>query len=254
MDISNLAHFFFSMVIPIAWISILKPFTSNLFKNFSQSLSVALLLSILVICGKEWIDADFSLNDIVSDFLGFFLGLSIISNSFHRRNIVLQKEEQREIFGHQISLRSTMGLMEMIERKSATFYSAAALQIKDKRASKICYLLARDAKSRANKITYILSGWRSHPLPNELPKSIENSFSSDQIFALNINRNHTPKEIIEIAIQHEKKKLSLFVKLEQLFQDHWKLMSLAPIVGNLDHEVHSLEACLAELEKQNKNS
>lgn len=252
MDSSNIVHFCFSFAVPMGWAIILRPFSRMLFRSWSGFLFTVLLLSLAAICGKEWLDAEPSVNDIVADILGFFLGIALITDYFYRREKTVDRAEEREVAGHRVSLRSTLSLIEKIERRSAEFYRKAAESSPSTRASGLCLLLANDANKRAKRVAFTLFGWKNRRDSEELTAAVENAFSSQKLFSLDVLPSSTPKEVLQIALEHEKKKLSLFTKLEGAFHEEWKVMQLEAILAKLSKEIRKLELCLAELDKESR--
>lgn len=249
MDASNIAHFCFSFTIPICWVVILRPFSRTLFKSWRGFMVSILILSLAAMVGKEFFDKEFGVNDIICDVLGFFMGITLISDHFYRREKTLNKSEEREVAGQKISIRSTLSLIEKIEMRSASFYRMAARKAPDPRTSGICILLARDARKRARKVAFSLLAWKSQPEMENLTEAVENAFSAQHLFSLDIPPSSTPKEILQIALDHEKKKFSLFSKLEEVFQEEWKKMQLGAVRTRLSKKIAKLELCLSELEK-----
>lgn len=252
MDTSNIAHFCFSFAVPIGWVLILRPLSRNIFRNWSGLLLTVLMLSLAAICAKELLDEQASVNDIVADILGFFLGFALISDHFYRRGKTLNRAEEREVQGHKVSLRSTLSLIEKIERRSCEFYRKAAKQLPSARASGLCFLLGQDAEKRAKQVAFSMTGWRNRGGGEELSAAVENAFSSQQLFALDFSPASSPKEVLQIALEHERKKFSIFSKLERAFHEEWKQMHMGAILAKLAKAIRKLELCLSELEKESR--
>lgn len=247
MDYTYLFHFFFALLIPPAWLLILSPFGKLFSHSWPKLLFWVLLFSLLVICSKELFDLKISINEIVSDVLGLFLGTAIISLRFLRRRKILKRVGDREVLGKTISLRSTMQLIESVERRSAYFYAEASRQIKDPKASRACKYSARDSLKYANRIAYTLSSWKKQNWENDFSKSLEKAFSADQIFSLNFSPSNSAKEVLQIALLHERAKLSLFSKFQGAFRELWQIMCLKLILDDLSGETKKLESILKEM-------
>lgn len=209
-----------------------------------------LFLSLLAIGGKELLDSEISINDLASDALGFFLGTALVFDQVHRKKRRLRQVPEKEVAGQSISLRSTLALIETIERRSADFYLRASAQLPNQRASGICFLLSQDASRRADRVTFTLSSLGRRNEPEEFSTAVETAFSSHHIFSLDFSPSSTAREVLEIALAHEKKKLSLFSKLEAAFHEEWKQMRLERVLDEISKEIQKLELCLAELDKE----
>jgi hypothetical protein len=247
LDPSNVFHFFFSLFIPLGWAVILRPFSRKIFRGWPSFFIFILAISFVSICGKELMDRRISLNDLAADILGFFFGLMILSLSFQRMGRKLDRTKEKIVVDYTISLRSTLALIERIERRSSEFYDTASIQISENKTSEICKLLSKDAQKRANNIGYMLSGWSRKPEPLHLASAIEKAFSSDQIFALDFSRVKNAKDALEIALDHERKKFALFSKFESAFHEEWKVIRLEMVLENLNLQVTKLEQLLAEI-------
>jgi hypothetical protein len=249
LDQSNIAHFTFSLLIPVGLAAIIFPFARSRFSSWPAFFVSVVFISFFLACAKEFIDAEFSINDIVSDLLGFLIGAALISDQYRRKLRKLRKVEDREVSGNRISLRGTLVFIEEIESRTANFYEKAAQQLTSARAAGLCDLLARDARKRSNRISFTLSNWHRSSAPEELVQAIERAFSSNNLFSLDFSLSCSPKEVLVIALNHEKNKLSLFSRLEEAFREEWKLVHLGRVLGKLHNQISKLEFCLSELEK-----
>jgi rubrerythrin len=248
VDSSNLAHFYFSLLIPIGWAGVLYPFARTIFRRWPWHFGTIFVLSLAVICGKEFMDSRPSVNDIVSDILGFFLGTALIHFQLFRRLRVLRRAKEREVEGRTVSLRGTMALVESLENRSARFYEQAENLLPNARAAALCGLLARDARNRAAKVRFVLSNWIT-ARETETLSEVERAFSDEQIFSLAFPFSSTSKDVLNLAIEHERKKYSLLKRLESAFQQEWKLMHMRLLREPLAQEIQKLELCLSELNK-----
>ncbi len=249
MDNSNVAHFLFSFFIPLGWGILFFPFRRLYFRSWPRFLWTILGLSFVCVCAKEFYDQQLSINDLVSDALGFFFGIVALTLGFIFRSKRIDRAEEKVVDNTKISLRSTLRLFERIEKKSGDFYSSAAHRIPEKLASALCQLLAKDAYRRANKIYYLLSSWKKISEPEGLSEAVDQAFSSEHLFSLSSLEGANAEQVLKIALEHERAKRKIFEKFETAFHEDWKLLQLERAIGELDGEVEKLERCLLEMQR-----
>lgn len=254
MDNSNIVHFLFSFFIPIGWGIVLSPFRKSYFRTWPRFLWWILGISFVCVSAKEFYDQQLSINDLVSDALGFFFGTVTLTLGFISRSRRIDRAEEKVVDNTKISLRSTLKLFERIEKKSGDFYSNAAHRIPEKLASALCQLLAKDAYRRANKIYYLLSSWKKISEPEGLNEAVDKAFSSEHLFSLSSLEGASAEQVLKIALEHERAKKKIFAKFETAFHEDWKILQLERVLDELDGEVGKLERCLKEVQRLKRES
>ncbi len=146
-------------------------------------------------------------------------------------------------------MRTTLRFIERIERKSGDFYSSYAKSIKDRRAAATCELLARDSYSRANRIYYLLSGWKRKEEPLGLLEIMERDFLGDESFSLALREDYSATQVMELAVQFEQRKLQALSKFKAAFQDEWKQFHFARVLNELQKQIEKLQVYLNESQK-----
>lgn len=236
MDPSNIAHLVFSFFIPIGWMVILFPFAHLFAKNWSVLLFVVLLLSLFLIVEKESFDASYSVNDIVADVLGFFMGTVAVVHWFSRKAKSLSRINVREI-----SIRAAMILLEKIERKSAAHYGKCARISKNEEASGLFARLSRDSMRRAQKMRFRSSGWGSSADSGAKATDLEASFQLNHIFEHEAPSLDSYKGAIQASIEVENKKQTVCRRLRQEFHEDWKIKEIEIVLKAIRERVDWLE-------------
>ncbi len=249
MDLSNFFHFFVAFFIPLGWGVIFFPIRKKIFRSSTHLLQWILGISLVCVCAKEFFDSAPSVNDLVSDLLGYFFGVAFLFSTFHWRARRIDRAVERTIENQSMSLRTTLKFVERIERKSGDFYSSYAKKLRDIRASAICELLARDSYARANKTYYLLSSWKKKEEPLGFFEAMEKQFLGDETFALAIQEHYRPEQVMERALLFEKTKLLALTKFESAFAEDWKLFQFEGVLDELRAQIKKLEGYLQE--KQN---
>lgn len=146
-----------------------------------------------------------------------------------------------------VHLRHILYLGSLIERQAEAFYREMANKAPHEEVKELCLKLAADEKRHFQLIDGILSRWKSLSLTPDDLKALEAKEKMQRIFQSRLDSNAGNKEIIEYAMNEEKKMVSFYESYENEFTSLWKLAKLQEMIEEERGHVAKLTDMLSQV-------
>ena len=216
----HLTHAMVAFFMPWMWAVILYPFFRIYHKDWRKMLVLAFGFSFAVIVVKERLDFYLAGEDVVSGFLGLFLGTAGVAAIFIVAGARLSKESLATV--RRNSLRGLLMLAIRIEEQARCFYMNAAQIFTDTRAKELAVALALEEDKHADLIRAILDRWLPKAPHPDLVTWVEQELARHDIFAHGPQPGAPVEEVLQYAIGQEVKMAAFYMSFKDAFPIEWK--------------------------------
>lgn len=239
-------HFWTAWTIPIGWFLIVYPFARYFGRYWRTSVVIACVVSFILMVGKEFVDSEFSVNDVVSDFLGVFFGTASLSFLFANleKPMTMEARELTSLLQRKVSLRDLLAVGARLEERGKQFYLKAASVLTDPEAIVICELLAKQEMSHQDRISSILKHWVHREPDHEFLKAVENIVQTLHIFSDDPPAGAFTEDILKIALANENKTRQFYESFKKHFDEPWKIKYLEEMISDEKGHEEILEQLL----------
>lgn len=146
-----------------------------------------------------------------------------------------------------IRLRHILHLGSIMEKQAEDFYRQFARQTEDTDVRELCLELANEEKNHFGFIQDILSKWQPLPVKKDNLKAMDADGRLRSLFLSAPNPEGTKKDLIEYAINEEKKMVYFYKNFEKEFAYEWRKTKLWRMIEEEVEHVQRLESMLSRL-------
>lgn len=137
----------------------------------------------------------------------------------------------------EVTLRGVLAVARQLEEGGETFYKSAAERILDPKAKELCNKIAGEERDHADAIAAILEKWIPKPLDPDFENWVIKELAVQNIFDYSFPEGATDTDILQYAIEQEKKIGVFYASFKEMFPDEWKKEYVQLLVnGEIQHE------------------
>jgi len=142
-----------------------------------------------------------------------------------------------------IHLRHILYLGLHIEQQALNFYENMEKTVKDQHTKDLFKRLAKDEISHVQLLNDIVSHWRTIPVSQKDLDVLDSGQKLRRLFS-NILHPGSTKEIIEYALEEERKLVSFYTRFIGEFTSVWKIKKIKKIISEETYHLKKLENAL----------
>lgn len=147
-------------------------------------------------------------------------------------------------------LRHVLYLGSLMERQAKAFYNGFAEKAQDAEVKELCAKLADEESQHFQLISDILAHWKRLPISKGDLAAMDANGRLREIFLHPPNSSASKREIIEYAMNEEKKMVDFYQTFDEEFSDIWKKARLWEMVEEEVRHVTKLQDMLSKLSSQ----
>ncbi len=147
-------------------------------------------------------------------------------------------------------LRHVLYLGSLVEKQAETFYSHMARQADYEDTRALCFRLAEEEKRHFAFITSILDGWIPLPVSKGDLEAMDAGGRVRGLFSSPPDGDATVEDVIEYAMNAEKKMVIFYLDFEKEFASEWKRMKLWDMIEEEKSHVNKLSEMLSSLRER----
>lgn len=273
MDMTTLYHAIVSLLIPLGWAIILYPFYLRKSEEWKKTLLFVVVLSFMTMFVKEFIDSEFSINDVVANLLGLFFGTAIVLALFRlKQNWSSRRETDVDSLDEsvdggiefrggiqgdepddrdRISLRDLVALGVNIQEKGVSLYDGAVKGLNNPKAQELCIRLAQEKREEEDKLRRLLFRWPHKVKDADFFRKMEIEIKDREIFAMHLLEDSIESDLLNYAIQQEGKISDLFSGFKRSFEkEPWKMRQLDIFIQSINDYIGQLRMEMSKLEEE----
>lgn len=245
-----MVHFVFAFFIPLGWAAILYPYSRYYRKDWKKMFIYMVALTCVIVVIKELLDLPerLTLNDIVSDLLGIFLGSAMVMALFLVMNRPFSKKAS--IFGENVSLSAILAVAKELEERAESFYRNLAKYIPDPDARNICLEVASEEKRHAAVIDSVSSRWLPVAPDPRLRAWVEEKVSRLNMFVFDFPvEDISAKRMLDYAIAQENKTQDIYLSFKRAFPG-WKNVYIQMLIDAETSHIAKMKQVAALLDSK----
>lgn len=146
-----------------------------------------------------------------------------------------------------IKLRHVLHLGSMMERQAEAFYRRFAEHAQHDDVRDLYLQLADEEIQHFKLIDDQLSQWKSLPIGKKDFEAMDAGGKLRKVFSAPPSSNATKKDIVEYALDEEKKMVAFYESFENEFTDWWKSTKLQAMVAEEKTHIMKLTDMLSRL-------
>ena len=146
-----------------------------------------------------------------------------------------------------IRLRHVLHLGSLMERQAEAFYRRFAKHAQNDDIKKLYLQLADEETQHFKLIDEQLSQWKSLPIGKKELEAMDADGKLRKVFSSPPSSDTTKKDIIEYALDEEKKMVAFYESFENEFTDWWKSTKLQAMVAEEKTHIMKLSDMLSRL-------
>ena len=149
-----------------------------------------------------------------------------------------------------IHMRYLFQIAILIEEQGIEFYTKLAEQSSDVNVKKLCSKLASDEAEHKKLFQDALSRWLPPPADNQSLDSLIQELKNAGLFSDEPPLDTSERDMIEYAIEQEKKTADFYLSFEKAFKHEWKRMRIQQLVMTERAHASDLISLLSEITGQ----
>ncbi len=274
-DVTVFYHGLFALLVPFGWALILYPYWRLRRQEWYKTLIFVAVLSFSFMVAKEiYLDREISPDDIAADLLGLFFGTGLTSLFLYLERAIARSRKKtvdhiavpRENDGDQpdtqssrawpreISLRDILSVLAKIHERGSLIYEETAKNSTDPNKKKLSIRLAKEKEGDTRAIRSLLSRWPDKIPDVKLLDRMDERIGRYAIFMSPIARDATDRELIDYAVEQEKKIYELFAGFHDHFQGYsWRTIQYENVILELKRHGKRFEGLYLKQEKIEKS-
>ena len=158
---------------------------------------------------------------------------------FFRNHEIRRKIHMRHLF--QIAI--------LIEEQGIEFYTKLAKQSSDVNVKELCSKLASDEVEHKKLFKDALSRWLPPPADNQSLASLIQELKNAGLFSDEPPLDTSERDMIEYAIEQEKKTADFLLSFKKAFKDEWKRVKIYQLVMTERKHASDLISLLSKITK-----
>jgi rubrerythrin len=147
-------------------------------------------------------------------------------------------------------LRHVLYLGSLVEAEAEAFYRHLAQQAYNEDVRELCLRLAKDEAEHFRFIDNILTGWKPLPTTKETLEEMDAEAKLRNMFSSQPSADATAEEVMEYAMNAEKKMVNFYLDYEKEFVSEWKKIRLWDMIEEEKSHVKMLSRMLSSLHER----
>jgi len=223
---SALSQGLFAFAVAVAWALILYPLFKFYHKDWRGLVAAVICLSLASIYAKD--KFGLVITRTTAGLIGLFLATAVIVFLFAKNDSRFSK--QAAVFKKDFSLRGFLTAAQRIEELAVGFYTNAARNMHDPRASALCLQIAHNERAHVDNIDSLLAQWPPKPLDHSFLEWVDKELYRHNIFTVTVAGNASEKQVLAHAIEQHRKIGDFYLDCSAAFPEAWKRDNIQKLV------------------------